>query len=154
MIEAGLRLELIDTLPPDIGETLVKALQESLASGDQKQVCAALKHVGDTIHAYWGSDLPTTARFEPESTRYATGLSTQTAGTRLFINLGEHSAYPKDLIFPNIHLGHKGRDGMTLAQAFEAVFGTLAENIHAGQGEQTSPYYRVKIGSQPKTDAQ
>jgi len=138
MIERGQLLELVESLPEGTAAELVDGLKTALTSGEQEQIKAALKRVGDTIHSLWGFDQPTNAIYDEVSHRYQVGLSSGTGGTRLMIN--DRRPYPGDLIFPNVNLDH-AQNGKTLANIFEEVFGDLVENIQSDE----NPYYVVKL---------
>ena len=64
------------------GAELVEGLKSALASGEQEQVKAALKRVGDTMHSLWGFDQPTDAIYDEAGDKYRVGLSSGTGGTR------------------------------------------------------------------------
>jgi hypothetical protein len=143
-IELGLRLELLDSIPEGLGDRLIDELKKSLETKDKKAVLATLKKIGDTIHARWGLDQPSSQQYENISARYIAYLSSGTGGTRLIINTMAPAAFPGDLIFPNVNLGHRAKDGRTLADVFEELFGKSAENI---QPKNDKPYYVVRITS-------
>ena len=122
-MESGRRLELLDSIFPE----------------DRTAVLGVLEQIGDTIHARFGFERPTQPIYEASQRKYRLSLVSGTAGTRIFIN--ESAPYPGDLIFPNVNSSHN-KDGRTLADVFEELFGDLAENI---QPNSTEPYYVVSL---------
>ena len=141
LVERGLRVELLETIPEGTGEKFLQELHVALQTGQTDLVLTVLKKIGDTLHARWGFTQPTKPQYEKDMERYTVGLSTDTSGTRLFLNTKERSLHRGDLIFPNVNLGYKMR-GLTLAHVFEELFGTFAVNIQPDSG---SPYYVVKF---------
>lgn len=139
-IESGLRLATLDAIPEGTGQQFIQELKTALASGNRDGVLAALKRVGDTIHARWGFTQPTNPVYEEAEGKYRVALSTGTAGTRLFINIEPHQQYPGNLIFPNADLERKSR-GRLLVDVFLELFGDKAENV----GSPERPYYVVHL---------